>query len=331
MLKSYKQLSRWYGPLEPETDSAAPAYTDEVGAAVLDDDGPSRYPHYILDDDPDEIRARADVPTDLPSGRSEFIGGWSDWVSGRAPGPDDDYAPPLDGGVVRFPWPEDEFDDDHAQWAAAAASRALRQEARDRPAARRARVIAVLVVAVVLLGAAVAGVLFLLNSSDDHGAAGPASSPLHFAAGSLQVDDVGAKPVYATRPQPGTGASPAGACPTERADRVVRSAESGGTASGPDAVLSFQYGYYVERSGERAREVVAPEATVSPASVIQRGIDSIPVGTTHCVRIVTLTDTRYSVEITEYRPGGVPATYNKQTVTTAVVDGRTLITGIAAG
>ncbi|MEV6427026.1 hypothetical protein [Nocardia sp. NPDC051463] len=331
MLKSYKQLSRWYGPLEPETGSDAPAYADEVGASVLDDDGPARYPHYILDDDPDEIRARADVPTDLPSGRSEFIGGWSDWVSGRAPGPDDDYTPPLDGGVVRFPWPADEFDDDRAHWADAAASRALRQEARDHPAARRARVIAVLVVAVVLLGAAVAGVLFLLNSSDDRGAAGPASSPRHFAAGTIQADDLGAKPVYATRPQPGTGASGTGACPTERADRVVRSAESGGTGSGPDAVLSFQYGYYVERSGERARQAVAPEAAVSPASVIQRGIDSIPVGTTHCVRIMTLTDTRYSVEITEYRPGGVPATYNKQTVTTAVVDGRTLITGIAAG
>ncbi len=58
---------------------------------------------------------------------------------------------------------------------------------------------------------------------------------------------------------------------------------------------------------------------------------SIPAGTAHCVRIVTLADNRYSVEVTEYRPGGVPATYNKQTVTTAVVDGRTLITGIAAG
>jgi hypothetical protein len=112
---------------------------------------------------------------------------------------------------------------------------------------------------------------------------------------------------------------------------VVRSAEPGGTTSGPDAVLAFQYAYYVDRSGEQARAAVAPDATVSPAAAIQRGIDSIPVGTTHCVRIVTIADNRYSVEITEYRPGGAPATYNRQTVTTAVVGGRTLITGIAAG
>ncbi|MFD0361154.1 hypothetical protein ACFQZZ_06785 [Nocardia sp. GCM10030253] len=331
MLKSYKQLSRWYGPLEPETGSATPAYADEGGASALgDDDGPARYPHYILDDDPDEVRARADVPTDLPSGRSEFTGGWSDWVAGRAPGPDDDYAPPRDSGVVRFPWPEDEFGDDREERAAVSSSRALRQEARAHPSSRRARVIVVLVVAVVLLGVTAAGVVFLLRSSGDRRAAGPAPSPMHFAAGSAQAD-VGAKPNYATRPQPGTGASESTACPTERADHVVRSAESGGTSSGPDAVLSFQYGYYVERSGERAREVVAPEATVSPAPVIQRGIDSIPVGTRHCVRIVTITDNRYSVEITEYRPGGVPATYNQQMVTTAVVGGQTLITGIAAG
>ncbi|MFQ6397155.1 hypothetical protein ACLMAJ_27300 [Nocardia sp. KC 131] len=334
MLKSYKQLSRWYGPLEPETGSATPAHADEVGVSTLgDDDGPARYPHYILDDDPDEVRARADVPTDLPSGRAEFTGGWSDWVSGRAPGPDDDYAPPSVAGVVRFPWPEDEFDDDREERATAAAeaSRALRQEARDHPTSRRARAIVVLVVAVVLLGAAAAGVLLLLRSSSDRGAAEPTPSSMHFAIGTAQPNEVGAGPNYATRPQPGTGAGAADACPTEREERIVRSAESGGTTSGPDAVLSFQYGYYVERSGERAREVVAPEAAVSPASVIQRGIDSIPVGTTHCVRVVTITESRYLVEITEYRPGGVPATYNKQTVTTAVVDGRTLITGIAAG
>jgi hypothetical protein len=96
-------------------------------------------------------------------------------------------------------------------------------------------------------------------------------------------------------------------------------------------VLAFQYAYYVERSGQQARALVAPDAVVSPASVIQHGIDTVPVGTTHCVRVQTITENRYSVEVTEYRPGGAPATYNKQTVSTAVVDGRTLITGIAAG
>jgi hypothetical protein len=190
---------------------------------------------------------------------------------------------------------------------------------------------------VVLLGAAAAGVVYLLHASNNR-AAGSGPSSMQFAAGSAQsnngaqfnnVDD--AEPNYATKPQPGTGRVAVSDCHTERADRVVRSAEPGGTTSGPDAVLAFQYAYYVERSGEQARAAVAPDATVSPASAIQRGIDSIPMGTTHCVRIVTIADNRYSVEITEYRPGGAPATYNKQMVTTSVVDGRTLITGIAAG
>src|SRR5690606_41445956 len=70
---------------------------------------------------------------------------------------------------------------------------------------------------------------------------------------------------------------------------------------------------------------------LSSGEVIQAGIDSVEPGTRHCVRIVTVADGRYSVEVTEYRPGGAPATYSSQTVTTAATDGRTLITGITAG
>jgi hypothetical protein len=339
MLKSYKQLSRWYVALEPDNDSNAPLHLDESSAQVaVDDDGPARYPHYIREDDPEEVRARTDVPTGLASGRSEFTGGWSDWVAGRAPGPDDEYAPPRDSDLVRFPWPEDdEFDDDPIRPAAPSrSSHGLRQAARKHPTSRRARVIIALVVAVVLLGAAAAGVVYLLHASNNR-AAGSGPSSMQFAARSAQsnngaqFNNVDAKPNYATKPQPGTGRVAVSDCPTERADLVVRSAEPGATTSGPDAVLAFQYAYYVDRSGEHARAAVAPDATVSSAAAIQRGIDSIPVGTTHCVRIVTIADNRYSVEITEYRPGGAPATYNRQTVTTAVVDGRTLITGIAAG
>ncbi|MGW4768380.1 hypothetical protein ACWEO2_10105 [Nocardia sp. NPDC004278] len=311
MLKSYKQLSRWYGALEPEADVSTPQQDEAELRMPSDEDGPARYPHYIREEDPDEMRARNEVPADLGSNRSEFTGGWSDWVAGHAPGPDDDYVGPRDGELVQFPWPEDEYDNSRIS-RAERATRALRQEARNHPSARRARVVAVLVVAVLLLAAATAGAIYLLRSSGDHGAAAPVVPSMQFTAGSVRSQGISD-------------------CPTERADRIVRSAEPGGTDSGPDAILAFQYAYYVERSGERVRAVVAPDSNISAAEVIQHGIDTVPVGTTHCVRIQTITENRYSVEVTEYRPGGAPATYNQQTVTTVMVGGRTLIAGIAAG
>ncbi|GAB2633751.1 hypothetical protein ACWDYH_34645 [Nocardia goodfellowii] len=303
MLKSYKELSRWFPALEPETGTQAPASVREDEFRT-DDDGPAQYPHYIREPDPDDpevARARAEVPPDLASRRSEFTGGWSDWVGGHAPSAADDYD--RDADLVRFPWPDDDYDDDDEEPVGLRARRSR---------AGRGRVLAVLVVAVLLLVLAGAGAVWLLKSSGGNDSAGSPRDSLQFTAGSAQSD-------------------PAATCPVERTDREVRSSQPGGTGSGPDAILSFQYAYYVERDAERAVQVVAPGASVSPAEVIQKGIETIPAGTTHCVRIVALGDNKYSVEITEQRPGGVPATYNKQTVTTAVIGGRTLITGIAAG
>ncbi|MEU2037667.1 hypothetical protein [Nocardia niwae] len=323
MLKSYKQLSRWYGALEPDTGAPEKSEPDEANTIIpADDDRPSRYPDHLPDhlrgDDEPWQRRPEEVPSDLPAQRSEFTGGWSDWVvSGHAPGPDDDYVAPRHTDPVPFPWADDEHDP--VERPRPAESRALRQAARAHPAVRRARLLILVIVAVLVIAVVAVGVLLLLRSAADR-AAQPRDS--HVSA-SVQLTVGGAQAVGNPRA--------VGACPTERTDAIVRSAEAGGTGSGPDAVLSFQYAYYVERSGERARAAVAPDANVQPAPIIQRGIDSVPVGTTHCVRIVTVGENRYSVEVTEYRPGGAPATYSRQTVTTAVIDGRTLITGIAAG
>jgi hypothetical protein len=90
----------------------------------------------------------------------------------------------------------------------------------------------------------------------------------------------------------------------------------------------FEHSWYVERSAARARQVVAPDAAVPDEPTLQHGIDSIPAGTKHCVKIVGVADGKFDVELTEFRSGGT-AIYN-QTVTTSVVDGRTVITGIAA-
>ncbi|WP_040867669.1 hypothetical protein [Nocardia exalbida] len=322
MLKSYKQLSRWYGALEPEIGAPGKGKPDEADVIIpADDEGPARFPDYIRGDAEPWQRKPEEVPADLPAQRSEFTGGWSDWVvTGHAPGPDDDYVAPRPVDPVPFPWAGD---DEHepVEQPRPAESRALRKAARDHPAVRRARLLLIVIAAVLIIAVAAVGVLLLLRAAADR-AALPRDS--HVSA-SVQLTVGGAQAVGNPR------AVGSGACPTERSDAIVRSAEAGGTSSGPEVVLSFQYAYYVERSGERARAVVAPDANVQPAWVIQRGIDSVPAGTAHCVRIVTVGDNRYSVEVTEYRPGGAPATYNRQTVTTAVIDGRTLITGIAAG
>ncbi|WP_446223005.1 hypothetical protein ACTWPB_25215 [Nocardia sp. IBHARD005] len=240
-------------------------------------------------------------PAQLAGRRSDFTGGWSDWVADPAPGPDDDY----DAELVQFPWPDaaaDEYDN----------ARILEPSGALRANRKRQRAWVVLAVSVLVLVLAATGVFFLLFGRGGDDTARDAAPPLHFTAGNLTADT-------------------AGSCPTERTEIVLRSAESGGTDSGPDAVLAFQYAYYVTRSGEQARAVVTPDADVSPAAVIQRGIDTIPVGTTHCVRITTVAADRFTVEVTEFRPAGAPATYTKQSVRTALVGDRTLITGIAAG
>jgi hypothetical protein len=184
-------------------------------------------------------------------------------------------------------------------------ARSLREHMRP----TRVRVALVITIAVLLLAAAGGLAFFLLHGHGARQAAGEPDS-LRLAAASRRV------------------AAPA--CPTEHFDRTVRGADAGGMDSGPDAIMWFQHSYYVERSAERAWAVVAPAALVPAAAVIQRGIDSIPRGTTYCVRVVTESEHTYSVEVTERRPGGAPATYDRQTVTTAERAGRTLITSIVA-
>lgn len=140
---------------------------------------------------------------------------------------------------------------------------------------------------------------------------------------------------HAPPPRPsGLSATPvsaptSGDCPTERIGSTVRGNGPGGDASGPEAILAFQHGYYIARSGEQARNVVTPDATVPSAADIQRGIDTIPAGTTHCVTITPGAFVgQYTVVITEYRPGAPPLSYNPQLVTAVQIGNRTLITAI---
>lgn len=137
-------------------------------------------------------------------------------------------------------------------------------------------------------------------------------------------------PVTAT-PATTAAATPAANphCPAERTGSTVQGNGHGGTDSGPEAIFGFQHAYYVARSGEQARTLVAPDAAVPPAPDIQRGIDTVPAGTTHCVRITPGAFVgQYTVVVTEHRPGSAPLAYNPQLVTTMRIGNRTLITGI---
>ncbi|MFF3223790.1 hypothetical protein ACFYV7_13440 [Nocardia suismassiliense] len=141
-------------------------------------------------------------------------------------------------------------------------------------------------------------------------------------------------PTAATNP-PRIGepaASSATQCTAERVGNRIKGNDPGNFDSGPGAIFAFQHAYYVARSGEEARAATTPDAAVEPAAAIQRGIDSVPAGTTYCVAITPGAFAgQYMVVVTENRPGRPPVTYNPQLVTTTTEAGRTLISAISPG
>ncbi len=118
-------------------------------------------------------------------------------------------------------------------------------------------------------------------------------------------------------------------CPASRDGKVTVGNGPGDTTRGAEAILGFQYAFYVERSGEKVRRFAAPDAeNISSADVIQKAItEQIPPGTTHCLRITELATDTYDVDLTEHRTDGTTTVY-RQTVITAERDGKTLVFAI---
>ena len=162
------------------------------------------------------------------------------------------------------------------------------------------------------------------------------------AVGLAAVGLVGAG-VWALMPEDSTGsdefvdgmssmmtspANPAPSCAESSEGGVVTGAGPGGFASGPEAILGFDYAYYVDRSGARAREFTTPDAAVGTSEQLQKeGIDTIPADTRHCLRITTRAPDEYSVELTHMVPGADPVVWT-QLVRTRTEGGRTLIASI---
>ncbi|WP_245649650.1 hypothetical protein [Nocardia shimofusensis] len=127
----------------------------------------------------------------------------------------------------------------------------------------------------------------------------------------------------------GPNSTAALSCPPNRSGKVVVGNGQGSTASGADAIMGFQYAFYVERDGERVRDFVAADAAnISSAPIIQKAIDEqIPVGTTHCLRITEVASDTFDVDLTEHRPDGTTTVY-PQRVTTVEREGKILVTAI---
>ncbi|WP_405161586.1 hypothetical protein OG203_35445 [Nocardia sp. NBC_01499] len=207
----------------------------------------------------------------------------------------------------------------------------LRHPTRRRDPQRGNKVLAVLIV----LGVAIAVVSILLTVVHGFGKRTPqvaatatatarATAPSSAGASSAPTTTVPAQPAaIATQ-----------GCEQKRTPDAVSGTDPGGTANGPDAILAFEYAYYVERSGYRARAVVADNAIVSPAEQIQRGINQIPVGTRYCVQIAPSRDgddglAHWEVKLTQQYPGEQPKTFT-QLITTRTISTQTLITAIAS-
>ena len=109
--------------------------------------------------------------------------------------------------------------------------------------------------------------------------------------------------------------------PSSKTDPGTCRADHGDQRSGPGVIAAFEYAYYITRSGVAVRALATSDTSLPPAEKIQAGIDTVPTGTTHCVRITPITTDVYSVALAEMRPGQAPAQF-PQTITTTNIDGR---------
>ena len=114
-----------------------------------------------------------------------------------------------------------------------------------------------------------------------------------------------------TPPTPAAAETDATACRTDPGDQKT----------GPGVIAAFEHAYYVTRSGTAVRALTTPDASLPAKEKIQAGIDTVPTGTTHCVRITPIAVGIYSVALAEMRPGQPPAQF-PQTITAKELGGR---------
>ena len=109
--------------------------------------------------------------------------------------------------------------------------------------------------------------------------------------------------------------------PTIETDPTGCRTGPGDQKSGPGVIAAFEHAYYVTRSGTAVRALTTPGSSLPSTEKIQAGIDTVPAGTAHCVRIAPIVAGIYSVALTEMRPGQPPAQF-PQTITAKELGGR---------
>lgn len=280
----------------------------------------------------------------LPSASDSDLPAWMQGLDGgTAPGPDpapQERTSVGDNGTAEAPWMAG-LGDAPQDGIPPAAPVAVEEKSarRGRPAGLLAAATGVLVVV-----AAVAGVVAVRglgsgaeapqdkNLDQSLAAAGvvmssstPSSAPVPAASSSTVASTV-SSPSKATSSSPSASTSPSGAagsavCPSGQQGVVVTGNGPGDTESTAGVVLAFQYAYYVERSADAAFRFTAADSAFRNKSKLQEGIDSVPTGTLHCLKITPKGDTSATVEVTESRPGVAPQVFRLEAVTSRGDDG----------
>lgn len=117
--------------------------------------------------------------------------------------------------------------------------------------------------------------------------------------------------------------APENTCPASTSGPVT-TGNGPGSTSGAGVIEKFDYAYYVQRDATAAREVIDPSVRTQIAPTtgtpdrpsFDTSINSLPAGTTHCLKITdTGRDTpagrRFTVALTESQPGTTPSLTNQ--------------------
>ncbi|MFD6057829.1 hypothetical protein [Rhodococcus wratislaviensis] len=245
------------------------------------------------------------VPMPTPSTGPGWTSGWLDEP------PSDTTEHPSDVYAVGSPEDSPE-DEDAATEMSAPAVKGVPDQADRARRNRRALIGAFSAVALVTVAGVGAAAISFTGSSSN--------------AQPLDIPGTTTASAESTPPAP-TAASTVSWCPALALDDRVEGNGTGGTDSGPNAILAFDHGFYVARSGTEARRVVAPDSQVASAEQLQEGIDQTPEGTEHCLSIRPLAPGEWAVDVQEKRPNGEVNVY-PQIFRTDNRDGQVLVTAI---
>lgn len=148
---------------------------------------------------------------------------------------------------------------------------------------------------------------------------------------SLLGDTDSASPAALTVPTteaaaPGTESQ---ACEATESDTITTGDGQGDQDSIAGVILAFQHAYYVERDAKKMEPLLAKESNIRDLDALQKGIDSVERGTTHCLRITSESDKVAFAEVTEAAPDGAETVFEQRVTTTRDSD-RVRIVSIAS-